>query len=150
MNMRDTTSCSQIKRVISPVSVADTTAQVGQIIDHQGYDAAEYIIALGSIADADATFTVLLEEGDDSSLSDAAAVADADMVSQTLGTAPETAAAFQFDDDNEVRKLGYIGSKRYTRLTITPVANASAALLAAVCRLDKREGGTVQTAQAAS
>jgi len=38
-------------------------------------------------------------------------------------------------DDNECRKLGYKGSKRYTRLTITPVANASAALLAAVAVL---------------
>lgn len=114
------------KRVISPVSVADTTAQVGQIIDHQGYGSAEYIIAIGSVADADATFTVLLEEGDNSALSDAAAVADADL----LGT--EALAGFQFDDDNEVRKLGYKGTKRYTRLTITPVANASAALLSAV------------------
>lgn len=138
------------KRVLSPVSVADTTAQVGQIIDHRGYDSATYVIATGSIADADATFTVLLEEGDVSNLSDAAAVADADMVSQTNGTAPETAAAFQFDDDNEVRKLGYIGSKRYTRLTITPVANASAAVLAAVCRLGHKAPGTATVAQSAS
>ncbi len=87
------------------------------------------MIATGSIADADATFTVLLEEGDASNLSDAAAVADADL----LGT--EVLAAFQFDDDNECRKLGYIGSKRYTRLTITPVANASAAVIAAMAIL---------------
>lgn len=48
---------------------------------------------------------------------------------------PEAAAGFQFDDDNEVRKLGYIGNKRYTRLTITPALNASATLLAAVAVL---------------
>jgi hypothetical protein len=78
---------------------------------------------------------VLLEESDDSGMSGAAAVADADMISQTSATAPEAAAGFQFDDDNEVRKLGYVGNKRYTRLTITPSANASAALLAAVAVL---------------
>jgi hypothetical protein len=116
-------------RVISPVSVADTTAQVGQIIDKKGFESLTYVIATGSIADADATFTVLLEESDDSGMSGATAVADADL----LGT--EVLAAFQFDDDNETRKLGYIGSKRYTRLTITPVANASAAVLAAVAIL---------------
>lgn len=127
--MKDTANNVNIKRVISPVSVADTTAQVGQIIDRQGYDSLLYVIATGSIADPDATFTVLLEEGDVSNLSDAAAVADADLI----GT--EVLAAFQFDDDNECRKLGYIGSKRYTRLTITPVANASAALLSAVAVL---------------
>lgn len=148
--MRDSISRTQVKRVLSPVSVADNTAQVGQIVDHQGYDSAAYLVLLGSIADADVTFTVLLEEGDAANLSDAAAVADADMVSQVLGTAPEIAAGFQFDDDNEVRKLGYIGSKRYTRLTITPANNASAALLAACCVLGMRSPGTALTAQAAS
>ena len=133
--MRDMANSIQVKRVLSPVSVADNTAQVGQIIDRLGYDSLTYIIALGSIADADMTATVLLEEGDAANLSDAAAVADADMISQTSGTAPETAAGFRFDDDDEVRKLGYIGNKRYTRLTITPAANASAALLGAVAVL---------------
>lgn len=127
--MKDLHNNIHVKRVLSPVSVADTTAQVGQIIDRQGYNSLEYLIATGSIADADATFTILLEEGDDASLTDAAAVADADL----LGT--EALAAFQYDDDNEVRKLGYKGHKRYTRLTITPVANASAAVLSAVAVL---------------
>lgn len=144
--MRDTITGTQTRRVLSPVSVADNTAQVGQIIDHLGFDAATYEIALGSIADADVTFAVLLEEGDASNLSDAAAVADDDMVSMTQGTAPETAAAFQFDDDNEVRRIGYIGGKRYTRLTITPTGNASAALLAAVCVLSLPSTGNAVAA----
>lgn len=127
--MRDLHSNINVSRVLSPVSVSDNTAQVGQIIDRQGYDSLTYVIATGSIADADATFAVLLEEGDVSNLSDAAAVADADLI----GT--ETLAGFQFDDDNETRKLGYKGSKRYTRLTITPTGNASAALLSAVAVL---------------
>lgn len=127
--MKDLFNAITPKRVISPVSVADTTAQVGQIIDRQGFESVTYLIAIGSVADADATFTVLLEEGDDASLTDAAAVADANL----LGT--EALAGFQFDDDNETRKLGYRGNKRYTRLTITPVANASAALVCAVCVL---------------
>lgn len=127
--MKDMMNKIHVARVISPVSEAGTTALVGQIIDKKGFESLTYVIATGSIADADATFTVLLEEGDNSALSDAAAVADADL----LGT--EVLAAFQFDDDDETRKLGYIGSKRYTRLTITPVANASAAVIAAVAIL---------------
>jgi len=133
--MRDQANNLQIKRVISPVSVSDTTAQVGQIIDRLGYESLTYLIVLGSIADADMTAAVLLEESDASDMTGAAAVADADMISQTSGTAPETAAGFKFDSDDQVRKLGYIGNKRYTRLTITPAANASAALLAAVAVL---------------
>jgi hypothetical protein len=127
--MRDLHNNIDVRRVISPVSVADTTAQVGQIIDRQGFESLEYVIATGSIASASATFTVLLEESDDSGMASPAAVADADL----LGT--EVLAGFQFDDDNECRKLGYKGKKRYTRLTITPVGNASAALLTAVAIL---------------
>lgn len=126
--MRDLMNNIDVKRVLSPVSVADTTAQVGQYVDGQGFGSVTYIIATGSIADADATFTVLLEESDASG-SGYSAVADADLI----GT--EVLAAFQFDDDNECRKLGYIGAKRYTRLTITPVNNTSAALLSAVAVL---------------
>jgi hypothetical protein len=116
-------------RVISPVSVADNTALVGQVVDKSGFESVTYLIATGSIADADATFTVLLEESDAANMTGATAVADADL----LGT--EVLAAFRFDDDNETRKLGYIGNKRYTRLTITPVGNASAALVSAVAVL---------------
>ena len=117
--MQDQFNEINVKRVISPVSVADNTAQVGQIIDKKGFQALTYVIALGSIADADATFVVLVEDGAAANLSDAAAVADAELI----GT--EVLAAFQFDDDNEVRKIGYVGSKRYVRLTITPANNAS-------------------------
>ena len=127
--MKDLASNIDVKRVISPVSVADNTAQVGQIIDRRGFDSVTFLIATGSVADADTTFTVLLEESDDSGMSGGNAVADADLI----GT--EALAGFQFDDDNECRKLGYIGSKRYTRLTITPANNASAALLAATALL---------------
>ena len=108
-----------------------------EIMAAQGYDALTYIINLGSIADPDATFATLLEESDASDMTGATTVADGDMVSQTPGTAPLTAASFAFDSDNQVRKLGYTGSKRYTRLTITPAANASAALMSAVAILSR-------------
>ncbi len=133
--MEDMAHNIQVKRVISPVAVGDTTPAVGQIIDHLGYESATYIITLGAIGDADMTAAVLLEEGDAANLSDNTAVADADMISQTSGTAPEAAAGFKFDSDNQVRKLGYIGFKRYTRLTITPSANTSDALISAVAVL---------------
>lgn len=133
--MRDRTSDCLIRRVISPVSVADNTAQVGQVIDRQGFNSLMYVIATGAIADADANFAVLLEESDALDMSGAVAVADIDMNSQAPGVAPEAAAGFGFDDDNEVRKLGYVGNKRYTRLTITPAGNASAALVSVTAEL---------------
>lgn len=117
------------KRAISPVSVSDTTAQVGQWVDRLGFQALLFVILIGSVADADATFTVLVEDADASNQSDAAAVADEFL----LGT--EALAGFQFDSDNLTRKIGYRGLKRYVRMTITPVSNASAAVIGAVALL---------------
>lgn len=127
--MRDLHNHIHIKRAISPVSVADNTALVSQIIDRSGYESLEFVIATGSLADADATFTVLVEHGDAANFSDAAAVPDASL----LGT--EAQASFLFSDDDKVRKIGYVGNKRYARMTITPANNASAGLIAAVAIL---------------
>ena len=132
----------QVKRAISPVSESGTTALVSQIIDTSGYDSLEFIIATGSIADADATFTVLVEDGDNSALSDNAAVADDFLV----GT--EAEASFTFASDNQVRKIGYKGSKRYARLTITPANNASAAVLSVVALLGHPNNAPVVQATA--
>ena len=123
--LRDLSNDVKISRAISPVSVADNTAAVSQIIDTSGYNTLMFAILLGSIADADATFAVTMEHGDDSGLSDAASVPAA-MLNGTT-----TLAGFQFDSDNATRKIGYVGDKRYVRMTITPSNNASAALLAA-------------------
>lgn len=125
--MQDLLNRIKASRCISPdEGAASNTAKVGQIIDNQGFDSLTYLIATGTLADADATFTVLLEEGDDSGLSDAAAVADVDLIST------EALAGFIFSDDDIVNQLGYVGSKRYTRLTITPAANTGAWDIAAI------------------
>ena len=129
MKIHDLHSKIAVRRAISPISVADNTAQVSQIIDRQGFTGLEFAIATGSRADADATFTTLLEHGDAANLSDATAVPD----DQLLGT--EADASFTFANDDETRKIGYAGNKRYVRLTITPAANASAGLLSAVALL---------------
>lgn len=118
--MRDLHNSIYPKRAISPVAAGtDNTPLVSQILDMQGFEAAELLINIGANTDADATFTVLIEHGDAANLSDAAAVPDA----QLLGT--EALAGFQFDDDNEQRKIGYVGDKRYLRATITPANNGA-------------------------
>lgn len=118
--LRDIANNFTLKRALSPVAAGtDNTAYVSQILDCRDYAAVMLAIQIGANTDADATFTVLLEESADSGMSGATAVADADM----NGT--EVLASFQFDDDNECRKLGYVGTKRYIRATITPANNGA-------------------------
>lgn len=111
---------------VAVVTVSDDTAVASGIVDVQGYDSLEFLIAAGTLADADATFTVAVVEGDESDLSDAAAVADADL----LGT--EALAGFTFADDGEARKIGYNGSKRYVKCTVTPANNLASAPIAII------------------
>ena len=125
--MRDLLNHLHARRAISPAAaVTDNTAFVSQIIDVLGYGGLVFFILTGALADSDATFTVLVEHGDASNLSDAAAVPDA----QLTGT--EALAGFTFAADDSVRKIGYVGSKRYVRLTITPANNSGNAFVAAV------------------
>lgn len=110
-------------KVISGTAAAPTndTAVVSPIVDRRDYSALMFAVVTGTLADAGATFTALLEESDDSGMSGATAVADGDM----HGT--EAGASFTEANDSAVFELGYRGNKRYVRLTVTPSGNAAAA-----------------------
>jgi hypothetical protein len=95
------------------------TAIVSNIIDTQGYNSLTLCLHTHALTDADATATVLVEDGDVSNLSDNAAVADA----QLLGT--EAGCALTFADDAIVTKIGYRGTKRYVSVTVTPSGNGA-------------------------
>lgn len=106
--------------LIAPIAArTDNTAIVSAIIDTFGYEGVELVLVTGTNTDVNATFAVLVEDGDNSGLSDNAAVADA----QLIGT--ELQAGFTFADDVECRKIGYVGGKRYVRMTVTPSGNDS-------------------------
>jgi hypothetical protein len=129
--MRDMANNITPKPVLAPAVGTDDTALVGAIIDRFGYDSLTYLIQTGTLADAAATWTALLEESDDSGMSGANAVADGDM------TGTEALASFTQASDGKCLKLGYIGNKRYTRLTITPSGNAGNAPVSAMAVLGR-------------
>lgn len=98
----------------------DNTAIVSSIIDTSGYNACGLFINLGTNADINSTFAVLVEDGDAANLSDAAAVDD-----KYLNGTEILAAFTAANDDTKCRKIGYVGPKRYVRVTITPSGNDS-------------------------
>jgi hypothetical protein len=118
--MRDLLNNIDVKRGISPAIVTNAdTAYVSQILDTRGLKSATFVLLTGALSDANATFVVLAEEGEISTLSDNTAIADANL----LGT--EALAAPLFSDDNKCFKLGFIDTKRYIRVTVTPSGNNS-------------------------
>ena len=115
--MRDFYNSIVVTRAESPVAALTNanTPFVSEVIDMQGYKSLVWVIQLGAITDADATGVVLIEESDTDF--SGSAVADIDL----NGT--EALINFDFADDNLARKIGYHGSKRYVRMTITPADN---------------------------
>lgn len=106
--------------LIVPVAArTDNTPIVSAIIDMAGYESVEFVLVTGANTDTNATFAVLVEDGNDGALADATTVP----ASQLLGTLAQ--AGFTFADDNEARKIGYLGAKRYSRVTVTPAGNDS-------------------------
>lgn len=99
----------------------DTTTN-GVIIDTQGYESVTFIFQAGTLSDG--TYTPLIQDGDDSGLSDAAAVSDTFLI----GT--ESAAAL--DTSNTVSRIGYVGKKRYVRFNAVSASTSSGGTLGAV------------------
>jgi len=124
--MQDLHNKINVKRAISPAAaVTDNTAFVSQVLDlRYGIEGAELLIATGSLADADATFTVLIEDSPDNSTFTA--------VDDKFLLGLETQASFTFAADDKVFKIGYIGTQPYLRATITPANNSGNALISAV------------------
>lgn len=94
-------------------NIVSNTNTVGNIIDIQqqpGFNSIEMYIIAGAITDG--AYAVLLEHGDDPSLSDAAPVPDDDL------TNLESTADFSATDDDLVKRIGYVGGKRFLRLTL--------------------------------
>ncbi|MGE3643248.1 MAG: hypothetical protein AB7F96_05270 [Beijerinckiaceae bacterium] len=133
--MRDTLHNNKYVPVLAPVVIGDNTATTGAWIDRLGYEGLTFAVQTGILADADATFAVTMQEANADDQSDAASVDDANMISMTDGVAPEAAAGFDYADDGAVKKIGYIGHKRYVRVTITPANNAGSAPVAILAHL---------------
>ncbi|PIR39585.1 MAG: hypothetical protein COV35_03520 [Alphaproteobacteria bacterium CG11_big_fil_rev_8_21_14_0_20_39_49] len=122
--MRDLHNNINAEVALNTSAISSDTTTNGNIIDMQGFGSIEFVIQSGTLTDG--TYTPLIQEGDESNLSDATAVGDADL----LGT--EADAAFIATEDNAVKKVGYIGNKRYVRLSIVSASTTSGGTISAV------------------
>jgi hypothetical protein len=123
--MRDLMNRLHLVPAMAPVAaITDNTAIVSAVCDLKGFGACMLALVTGTDADADATFTVLIEDSDDNITF--AAVDDAYLD----GT--EVLASYNFADDAECRKVGYVGIKRYVRATVTPAANTGNVFLGGI------------------
>lgn len=127
--MRDLANAIAIALAIAPVVVTDDSGITGITIDRQNYDSVTFGILTGTLADAAFTGTITVQEGDLANMSDAASVADADLIISA------NVIAFNQADDAKTIKIGYVGNKRYVRVNIATTGNAGSLPISAFALL---------------
>jgi hypothetical protein len=117
--MRDLYSNIAVQQTLDPQVVK--TDQESDLVDHQGYDSIDHHVAVGQSGDTlsgTVKFDLKILHGDESDGSDMAAVAATDVI----GATPDTDGVFATIDadgeDGNVYCIGYIGSKRYSRIVV--------------------------------
>jgi len=104
-------------------SIATNTTTVGNIIDSAGFASLVFSLVTGTVSDGD--YTLVIEHGDDSALSDAATVASTDLIGGLPSFTADT-------DDNLSKDVGYVGKKRYVRASIVSANTTSGAVIGVV------------------
>lgn len=102
-------------------AISSNTSVAGVSIDTKGFESATFAIQSGTLTDG--TYTPEVSESDDNITF--TAVADDFLI----GT--EANAVLVATDDNKVKTIGYVGKKRYVKLTITSTGVTSGGTLGA-------------------
>jgi len=124
MAFRDLHNNIHVTNALNPQAIGSNTTVAGAIIDTQGYSSLEFAIVSGTLTDG--SYTPSMLEGDAANLSDSATVAAGDLLGTIAG------ATFALTDDNVTKKLGYRGTKRYVKLSITSAAVTTGGTIGAV------------------
>lgn len=124
---------NNIIQKLSLTAVDRTASATGTIVDLQAYKSAAVLAVIGAVTTADGSnyFTLTIEVGDDSGLSDAAAVSSYEVSKSQDGTAWDRLVNATGEAD-AYKLVGFnAGGKRYARVKWTETGTAQAVLGAA-------------------
>lgn len=128
MAKQDLVNNIKVAAAFDTQSITTDTTTAGDVVDTQGFESVTFIVKAGALNAG--TFTPLIEDADESAFNVTnAAVADAYLI----GT--EAGAALTDAQDHDSVKIGYIGKKRYVRLSIVSSGASGANTLSGVCIL---------------
>jgi hypothetical protein len=96
---------------LANATISTNTTTAGAIIDTQGFEALEFVISTGTIADG--SYALKVETGSASNLSDAV-----DITASTTQVVIGNKAAIVAADDNISRRIGVVEFNRYVRLSL--------------------------------
>ncbi len=128
---RDFANSLSLVPMLQPGISTFTTDTDSLAIDVRDSRSASIMLQAGNLPDADGTFDVQLMEGDTDTVSSHTLVKDSDMTVLT-----QAQLDYDHTDDRVAKLFGYIGTKRYISLEITPTNNTSSAYFSAMCILE--------------
>lgn len=121
--MRDIHNNIYPRVALKPVAIGTTgTGQAGKVLDRLGYDGVEFVISYGEITSTAAVYTVTVKEGDVTGTM--TSVADADLLGTEAAAVPGTGARASGTTKNVVKRIGYVGAKRYVQCGVKSTATA--------------------------
>jgi len=126
--MKDLYNHIEFVQAIKPVLVLDNTVPAAATVDLAGFNSAVIELSVGSKSADAGTITLKAEHSDATSFADVTA---ADM----QGVTPAEGVIYTIDADSDdstsrIVKFGYVGGKRYLKLTIAEVgANQNGVIL---------------------
>lgn len=120
--MKDLHSNIDIVQAVKPVLVKDATVPAAAEVDLQGFNSAEIEIPVGLKSVDTGTITLKLEHADDDGTGQAGSYASVE-AGDVLGATPSSGIVLTIDVDTDaststVHRLGYIGGKRFIKLTV--------------------------------
>ena len=121
MSIKEKATEQIVLNALETQTIATDTTTTGTIIDTAGYDNGIYF-AVNVGAYSDGTYTLKIQDGDNSALSDAAVIPAAQLIWPSM---PAPAAAIV--EGTSLPKQGIFGQKRYVRADIVSTATSSGA-----------------------
>lgn len=125
--MRDLLNTLVSKMAKAAAAISTDTTTTGTVIDLQGFDSCRFDFHSATLTDG--TYVCSIQEG---AVSDGSDAADAP-ASAVLGT-----ASFAATDDNTVKSLAYVGTKRYVRIKIVSTGVTTGGTLGAIAVLGRQ------------
>jgi hypothetical protein len=111
-------------RVLSPIALTTTLAAGAKVVDLAGYQGCEFVISVGTRTTTTATVTPIVKEG--SVTGTLTSVADSDLLgTEALATIGAAGTLVSGTHKNAVKRIGYVGSKRYVTCIPNPAGSTS-------------------------
>lgn len=124
MNKKDLQSNIKAMNVIQPLAIGANATKTGKIVDRKGYNGVEFIAAYGAVTTTGSVVTLVVKEGDVTGTM--TSVADSNLLgTEALASLPATTPRTSGVAQNVVKRIGYIGNKRYVQVNAVQTGTTS-------------------------